>query len=1123
MKRTIIFLFLTISFLNGYSQFNDDFSDGDFSQNPTWFGDTSIFIVNAQNEFQLNDVVSSEAHAVTQSQAILNASWEAKIRMDFDPSSSNYCRFYLVSDQPDLKGILNGYFLRIGGVSGDGDDVSLYRQDGTSETLLIDGADSTVGLTPEVHVRVNRQAGGQWELEIDTALNGTFQSQGTATDNTYTNAQYTGVFCDYTSTRADKFFFDDFVVTGTPVPDTIPPSIDSLVIVSNSELDVFFSESLDQQSAETDQNYSVDQSIGNPSNATLDSQNDQLVHLTFSSTFSQGSSYMLSASNIEDQNNNVSGTLQESFVYFIPQTPVAKDVIINEFMADPTPPVGQPDAEYIELYNNSNKSFDLSGWTISDASSTVSLPGYPLLAGEYAVIIDSDDSSLFSNVNNLVLVNSLPALNNGGDNIVLTDGQSLVIDSLSYETSWYGDPNKSSGGYSLELINPNAICGGANNWKASEDPSGGTPGVQNSVFNTQPDVTPPGITSVSIPDSSTIQLQFNEGIDTALSTNSFILSPLIQLSGITINDLSSISLNLASPLDSAQIYDLLVQNISDCPGNTLNDTTIKIAIGKTPQPFELVINELYPDPDPQISNLPDAEFVEIFNTTQKALNLNGLSITDGISTTSLPNEILLPGEYAIIIDDDFTLNYLNYGKLIPVSSLPSLNNSSDQIVIYSQSQTIDRVNYNSSWYGSAEKAGGGYTLERISPFDFCSGDENWKGSDHPDGGTPGSENSVFDPNSTVPDPALTSVKIDSLKGIRAVFNRRVDSTTIISANFELSPNPGIDSVYYSPSEPNEAIIIIASDLVAGQNYTLTATNILDCAGAIIGSGNSVDFSLPTRGTVVINEVLFNPRSGGSDFVELYNPNDMPVDVTGWGFQYVSNNGDTSVNAFENQQYVIEPDGYVVLTEEPENILLEYPNAVEENIFESDLPTYPNDEGRVTLVSTLSDTIDDFYYNEDYHFELLNDLNGISLERISHERNTMDATNWHSASEVVGFATPGYENSQGANLEVEPNEITVSPETFSPDNDGYNDVVSIGYELDEPGYVANIKIFDSNGREVKELANNKLLDRKGALSWNGINENSEKCGVGVYVIYVELFSLKGDVETFKKTCVLATRF
>ena len=37
--------------------------------------------------------------------------------------------------------------------------------------------------------------------------------------------------------------------------------------------------------------------------------------------------------------------------------------------------------------------------------------------------------------------------------------------------------------------------------------------------------------------------------------------------------------------------------------------------------------------------------------------------------------------------------------------------------------------------------------------------------------------------------------------------------------------------------------------------------------------------------------------------------------------------------------------------------------------------------------------------------------GVALERIDPDAATQDAANWTSASETVGYGTPGYQNSQ----------------------------------------------------------------------------------------------------------------
>jgi len=130
-------------------------------------------------------------------------------------------------------------------------------------------------------------------------------------------------------------------------------------------------------------------------------------------------------------------------------------------------------------------------------------------------------------------------------------------------------------------------------------------------------------------------------------------------------------------------------------------------------------------------------------------------------------------------------------------------------------------------------------------------------------------------------------------------------------------------------------------------------------------------------------------------------------------------------------------------------------------------------------------------------------------------------NWHSAASTVGYGTPAYKNSQFSEPNVD-NEITLSPQVFSPDEDGYNDVLNIAYQFNEAGFTANIKIFDAQGREVRNLIRNGLLSQSGAFTWDGITDRGEKARVGSYIVFVEVFNLDGTVKRFKKVCVVAAR-
>jgi CHU_C Type IX secretion signal domain len=211
-----------------------------------------------------------------------------------------------------------------------------------------------------------------------------------------------------------------------------------------------------------------------------------------------------------------------------------------------------------------------------------------------------------------------------------------------------------------------------------------------------------------------------------------------------------------------------------------------------------------------------------------------------------------------------------------------------------------------------------------------------------------------------------------------------------------------------------------------------------------------------------------------------------------------------------------------LTEDGQQVILDYytPNP-DAFISISGFPNFPDDEGHVQIVFD-SVIVDELTYSDAWHFELLDDENGVSLERIFFDQKTQDRNNWFSAASAVGYATPAYLNSQHNQSEPTGQQITVEPEVFSPDQDGYNDLLFIKYRFAEPGYSGSIFIFDSKGRIVKTVANNELFGIEGQFTWDGIHDDGLKAAIGIYIVYAEVFNLKGNVEHYKIRCVVAGR-
>ncbi len=247
MKRLLFLLVLQVLIFPVYAQFSDDFSAGTLSD--VWLGDVDRFTVTNE-QLQLNHLDAgpsntSVLYALAPTNSAQETTWSFNLRLDFSPSGSNFGIVYLAADQvPSPGGSWNGYFLRVGGISGSDDALELFRQDGSSSTLLISGTVGAVATDPVmVGVLISRTSAGEWTLEADYNGGEDYDVEGTATDATYGSGLYFGFACRYSSTRNMSFFFDDVLVDPVVV-DEDPPLAQSVSSEGSNQIVVQFSEPL---------------------------------------------------------------------------------------------------------------------------------------------------------------------------------------------------------------------------------------------------------------------------------------------------------------------------------------------------------------------------------------------------------------------------------------------------------------------------------------------------------------------------------------------------------------------------------------------------------------------------------------------------------------------------------------------------------------------------------------------------------------------------------------------------------------------------------------------------------------------------------------------------------------
>ncbi len=863
-------LFFSLFIANAaFCQVNDSFNDGDFTQNPVWQADVSTNFVVTNGQLQSNSTtLSSNFYISTNNSKALGCTWEFDVNLKFGTSGANYVDIYLVSNTADLKSTnINGYFVRMGDTP---DEISLYKRSGSlgSSVKLIDGRDGSVnsGSNNEFKFKISRESNGAFTLQRDsTGTGNSFFTEGTVTDNTFTTTTAFGFYIQQsTASFVQKHFFDNVVVKDI-VLDVTPPVFTKASTSDGKAIVLNFDEAVDASDATVLSHYNITPGNIAPTSVTV---SGSIVTLNLATELATAT-YTATVSSIKDLKGNTATSQSKGFTYKKPYTAGFNDIVINEIFADPSPQVDLPSVEFVEIWNRSTEDIALAGFKYSDATTTYTFTGDSIKANEYIVLCAKSDTSEYKKYGKVIGLSPWPSLNNSSDNLKLTNQNGTTLSAVDYSDTWYKDNVKKSGGWTLELIDPLSVCKPSQNYSASKDVSGGTPGKLNSIYLSNKTTEPLNLLSVTIKDSVTLTLTFNKGLDSLRAT--------------------------------------------------------------------------------------------------------------------------LPSQYSV-----------NNGVGNPVS---------------------------------------------ISPLA----------------------------------PAFSTVEIK----------------------------------YGQPLNRN-------------QTYTITVNGLTDCGSNTITNQtlNFVNPGLIAKGDILINEVLFNPKSGGVDFVEVYNVSDKILDFKNLKISTIFSTKDSvvSIKDVSATTILFQPKSYWVITTNPDSIKSQYYTAHPNNFIKlSSLPSYADDKGKVVI---LKDTtrLDQLDYNKSMHFALLKDVEGVSLERTSFTAPTNAIGNFRSATAASGYATPADKNSQYLeDLANTTEEISLPVQIFSPDNDGFEDILRIQYHFAEPSKVANITIYNTEGRLIKKLISNQTLNTEGQWIWDGLDDSSTKAKTGIYILYFEIFELNGNVKKYKKTAVLASKF
>ena len=801
------------------------------------------------------------------------------------------------------------------------------------------------------------------------------------------------------------------------------------------------------------------------------------------------------------------------------------DVVINEIYHRPA----EGQECWIEILNKSSQTIDLYQWKLffpSHNNSVARFANHFLLQPESLLIVTQFEriADPFWQTRTKQVSLGFPDLNRMSDRIILANASDAVIDSVFYD-----DPSDDAEKISLErgpLANDSTRL-----WAHCPHPNGSTPGEANALGQDFYDMALNSYSATidpagayrgqelmiscrvhnygTLPGRSRVQLF-------SITKNSE-LADTLKIDETRIDDLAardSTSVRFLYPHANPGFYSFLLRLQSQEDFYTVNNSAlIQCRVGY--RPGDLVINEIMYDTEER-----SQEWIELYNPNDFSVDIQNWSVRDSRKKVTMAGAFsIAPGAFVVV--SNTAIAGLDSSNNIVVSGLPELNNSGDLIVLMdATNRVIDSVRYVRQWGGDRM-----LSLERIRFEDASQDSLNWSSCVDPAGSTPGRQNSVspleYDaliiPGSiTLRPDKPTAEQTGELRAVVENFGRKKLKNVQVSFSFAAvasgAPVKIGEPFTIDELEPRaQETATCQWPLMPAGTYRVHATviQVNDQVAANDSTSMLVTISY-TASPLVINEFMYNPAPEVPEWVELFNNGSSSVQLLNWRLS----DSDTSKSMFlSTAPFSLDAGGYVIVSKDSSisNYLKRGSTPL---LVNKKFPTLNNDTDEIIIKDANGRIMDRVCYRNQ------EDRQGYSVERINPSVPSQERSNWVTCVDPSGH-TAGQANSVYTVVLPPSVSISITPNPFSPDGDGFDDVAAITFNLPATTAMVNLKIYDIKGRMVRFLVNNEASGTQRTVFWNGKNDDGQLCRMGVYILFLQALDMHRQVlEQARKTVILA---